>query len=425
MNKLMQSKYFKAGLTFFLSGACLILFYSIVKNFSGFRDGISAFIGICAPFIYGFVIAYVLAPLYNLIVRRSYPHFCKRAITKRKALGRSKFLATLVSILVLLLILIAFIWILVPRIVTSIIDISQTMNERLRAAADLFNQLADHIGNRALADQVSDFIGKRQGDILKWAQDELVPQLGIFAVKLSQGIIVTLRMMVNLFLGIIVAAYILNIKDKLKAQIRKTVYSLARPQTARSIFHFGMFTNETFGGYIVGKLIDALFVGIVCFILMMILRLPYAALISTLIGTANIIPFFGPFIGAIPAFLLIFLVNPLQAVYFLVMIFVLQQLDGNVIEPLVLGNTTGVDSFWVMFAIIMGGGLFGFMGMILGVPVFAIIYYYVGNFINRRLVRKGLDPATATYLDFNKYDINAGEVYAEKEPAKRRHRWKR
>ena len=151
-------------------------------------------------------------------------------------------------------------------------------------------------------------------------------------------------------------------------------------------------------------------VGCICFVVMSIIGLPYAPLISVIVGATNIIPYFGPYIGAIPSAILIFLVNPIQAIYFLIMILVIQQVDGNVIAPKIVGDSTGLSPFWVVFAILFMGGCFGIVGMVFGVPVFAIIYYYAGRYIRRKLERKEMPQDTNEYIEFNKYDINRKDV---------------
>ena len=176
---------------------------------------------------------------------------------------------------------------------------------------------------------------------------------------------------------------------------------------------FGKICNETFGGFINGKIIDSIIIGILCFFAMTVLKLPMAILISVVVGVTNIIPFFGPFIGAIPSILILLIVEPIAALKFAIMVLVLQQLDGNVIGPKILGKTTKLASFWVMFAIIVGGGLFGLPGMILGVPVFAIIYANTSGAINSKLREKEMPTDTLVYEDFSKYYIDKEEIFGK------------
>jgi predicted PurR-regulated permease PerM len=182
---------------------------------------------------------------------------------------------------------------------------------------------------------------------------------------------------------------------------------------ASDIFEFGNQVNNTFGGFINGKIIDSIIIGILCFIGMTILNMPLAVLISVIVGITNIIPFFGPFIGAIPSGILLLFVDPVSALKFAVWILVLQQIDGNIIGPRILGKATKLASFWVMFAILVGGGLFGFIGMVLGVPTMAIIYIYVARMINNKLKKKDMTINTLVYENFDKYKIDKEEVFGK------------
>ena len=246
--------------------------------------------------------------------------------------------------------------------------------------------------------------------VLNWVQSDLMGRIGTYMETISTGVIITLKTALNVVVGVIACVYLLNSKEKFRAQLKKAILATTSKSVSDEIFDFGNFANRTFGGFINGKIIDSAIIGVICYASMTLLHLPYPALVSTIVGVTNVIPFFGPFIGAIPSAIIIFLVSPLQSLYFLLLILVIQQLDGNVIGPTILGETTGLASFWVMFAIIVAGGMFGFIGMVLGVPVFAIIYYYAGRYIRRKLERKEMPQDTNEYIEFNKYDINRKDV---------------
>ena len=215
----------------------------------------------------------------------------------------------------------------------------------------------------------------------------------------------------DFFIGIIISIYFLNSKDTFLAQIKKVILATFKESTAQEIFEGAAFTNKTFGGFISGKIIDSIIIGIICFLVMSIFGWEYSLLISCIVGITNIIPFFGPFIGAIPSVLLLLMMNPWHALYFAIFAILLQQFDGNILGPKILGDSTGLESFWVLFAVLVGGGLFGFIGMIVGIPVFAVIYYYVGRQLNRRLAKKGFST------DLNDYRI---DPYRTRGPKKER-----
>ena len=179
------------------------------------------------------------------------------------------------------------------------------------------------------------------------------------------------------------------------------------------VLHITRKSNEIFGGFIIGKIIDSAIIGVLCFIGITILDMPYILLVSVIVGVTNVIPFFGPYIGAIPSTILIALADPLKGLYFLIFIIALQQLDGNVIGPKILGNSTGLSAFWVVFSILLGGGLFGFIGMIIGVPTFAVIYYIVKMVVEEKLKKKKLPPDTEHYGDVEYLEEDGEFTYLE------------
>ena len=219
----------------------------------------------------------------------------------------------------------------------------------------------------------------------------------------------------NFLIGRIIALYLLMSKELFAGQGKKIIYALFEEDNANATIRNIRFVHRTFGGFISGKLVDSLIIGMICFIGMTLLNLPYPLLISLIIGITNIIPFFGPFIGAIPSIILILMVNPLQALYFGIFVFALQQFDGNILGPKILGDKTGLSSFWVIFAITLFGGYWGFVGMVVGVPLFAVLYAAWKAFINRSLQKKGLSTDTNEYLRLSEVKNNE---FIELEPPK-------
>ena len=219
--------------------------------------------------------------------------------------------------------------------------------------------------------------------------------------SLTEGVIGVVNGLIDVLIGFIVAIYLLFGKEKFLGQGRKIVYAFNTPRRANIILHLAAKTNKTFSGFIIGKLIDSAIIGVLCFIGLSILKMPYTLLVSVIVGVTNVIPVFGPYIGAIPSTILILLVDPMKGLYFVIFIFLLQQLDGNVIGPMILGDSTGLSAFWVMFAILIGGGLFGLVGMIVGVPTFAVIYYIIKMLIQQKLEQKKLPIETENYNEKN------------------------
>ena len=214
----------------------------------------------------------------------------------------------------------------------------------------------------------------------------------------------------NLVIGIIVSVYMLGNKETFKANAKRVMYTLFSVDTVKKIFDGLDFTDKTFMGFINGKLVDTAIIGLICYIGCVLLRMPYALLISVIVGVTNVIPFFGPFIGAVPSALLVLLVDPFKCLIFVIFIIVLQQVDGNIIGPKVLGSSIGINGFWVMFSIILGGGLFGFWGMLLGVPVFVVIYTALGKLVTKKLVKRELPTDTDEYMNIDHIDPVTREI---------------
>ncbi len=410
MKKFWENRYFRFGLTLFLTGVAILIFAQITLNFGNFRIGLKKLMRIISPFIYGFVMAYLLTPIYNYVVRKIYHGSKGKFKSSASAFKFAKVIASILSVLIILGFVFGLIILIVPQVVESATTISQNMPARLEQLNGTINSFLAGLNNHELAEQLTILTDNAQQYLIDWVRETLIPGVGNYMQALTSRVIVTLRTVMNLVIGIIVCVYFLNGKEQFKAQFRKVVRSFNSQKLSDEVFLFANYTNKTFGNFINGKIIDSFIIGILCFILMSIFRMPYPILISIIIGITNIIPFFGPFIGAIPSAFIILLVSPLKALYFLILIIVLQQFDGNILGPRILGSTTGLSSFWVMFAIIVGGGLFGFAGMLLGVPIFAVLYFYIGRAIRRRLKNRGLPENTDDYIDFNSYDINRKDV---------------
>lgn len=369
VKKLLESKHARLMLMIFIVGALLIIFNQIVGNYESFSEGVGTIKTIISPFIYGFVMAYLLSPIYNATVRGLYKLLGKYVKNKQRLFSFCKLVASVVAVVCLIGAVAGLIALIVPQVIESLTGILKSL-----------------------------------------PQTKLLPGMGTLVGQVSTQVLLTLKTMMNVMIGVMACVYMLNSKERFQGQFKKVILATLPKEKAEAVFDFAKFTNRTFGGFINGKIIDSIIIGIICFILMKIFGFPYPILISAIIGITNVIPFFGPFIGAIPAAIIILLVSPIHALYFLVLIFVLQQVDGNIIGPAILGNTTGIASFWVLFSIVIGGGLFGFIGMVLGVPVFAIIYYYFSRSINKRLEAKGLEFRTDSYEDLNKYKIDKEEL---------------
>ena len=410
MKKLLENKHARLMLMIFIVGALLIIFNQIVGNYESFSEGVGTIKTIISPFIYGFVMAYLLSPIYNATVRGLYKLLGKYFKNKQRLFSFCKLVASVVAVVCLIGAVAGLIALIVPQVIESLTGILKSLPQRLTQLSALFNDITSKMDNKRLAMKMSEIYAQVQTNLIELAQTKLLPGMGTLVGQVSTQVLLTLKTMMNVMIGVMACVYMLNSKERFQGQFKKVILATLPKEKAEAVFDFAKFTNRTFGGFINGKIIDSIIIGIICFILMEIFGFPYPILISAIIGITNVIPFFGPFIGAIPAAIIILLVSPIHALYFLVLIFVLQQVDGNIIGPTILGNTTGIASFWVLFSIVIGGGLFGFIGMVLGVPVFAIIYYYFSRSINKRLEAKGLEFRTDSYEDLNKYKIDKEEL---------------
>lgn len=263
-------------------------------------------------------------------------------------------------------------------------------------------------------------------EIEKWLEDTatLINHSGEILKTLSSSLMNLLGVAWDTLLGLMISVYMLASKETFKAQAKKMVYAIFERSSANKVINSMRFTHKTFIGFISGKILDSLIIGILCFIGTSILGTPYAALVSVVVGVTNIIPVFGPYLGAIPSAILILVVDlahPLNCVYFLLFILALQQFDGNVLGPWILGDSTGLSGFWVIFSITIFGGLFGVAGMVVGVPVFAVLYAAVKGVIDSKLSKKEMPTTTDAYQKLDTIDEN-GEFHdiapVEKESSK-------
>ncbi|MCR5558340.1 MAG: AI-2E family transporter, partial [Butyrivibrio sp.] len=239
----------------------------------------------------------------------------------------------------------------------------------------------------------------------------------------SRSVASIIEVLIDLIVGFIDAIYVLNSKERFITRGKKMVYAIFKEDYANEVISGFRFVDYTFEGFIGGKLLDSFIIGIICYVGCIILSIPYPVLISVIVGVTNIIPFFGPYIGGIMGGLILVLINPIKALVFLIFVVVLQQIDGNILGPTILGNSTGLSSFWVIFSIALFGGLWGVIGWLVGVPIFAVFYALVSRITNVLLARRGLSTSTIRYEDLAY--IEEGEYKLLSDPANDKHNAKR
>ena len=411
MQSLVSKAYFKMGLAVFLVGLALIICVYYINHFSVIQAGWERINRILLPFYLGIVMAYLLCPVYNASVKFYYQKVKPTSKSPRHAMKVSRIIATILSLLVILIIVVGLILMIIPNLYESITTLVPRLPYYFNSTVAL---IESHMNQDNIVSQyISENLDNISGRIGEWLQTRLLPASEVIISRVSTGVAATIGGIFDFIVALIICVYILNSKELFMAQAKKFILAVFSREHAEAIFELGRLSNNTFGGFINGKIIDSFIIGVICFIAMTILDLPMAMMISVIVGVTNIIPFFGPFIGAIPSALLLLLIKPVACLEFVILIVVLQQLDGNIIGPKILGKATKLSSFWVMFAIIVGGGLFGFIGMILGVPVFAVLYTYFARAINRLLRKKHIDSDTLAYEDFSKYGVSKTELFGK------------
>lgn len=342
-----------------------VAFYMALSNFDALRAQLRAWLGILSPFVWGLVIAYLLdAPV---------------RFFESKLGGRRK-LSILISYVLAFLVVGFLLRMVLPQIGDSLFLLAGRIPSYLDNLSVLMqNSRLDELGLDKVLGSYQELLEKATGMV-----SSFLPKIVGYGVAIGNGFISAVTALIS-------SVYMLMGKDRLLRQLRKAVLALLPLPRARSVLEVCSHANRVFGGFIIGKIIDSSIIGVLCFVCMTLLRLPFAVLISVIVGVTNIIPFFGPFIGAVPSILILLIVDPIAALKFAVFVLLLQQFDGNILGPKILGDSTGLSALWVLVAIIVSGGLFGFAGMVVGVPVFAVLYALASSFFARRLREKGID----------------------------------
>ena len=370
-----------------------ILFFFLIYRFQGFGDAISKLTGILMPFIYGAVIAYLLKPVCNCV-----EDFLRRLLPEKMGTA-ANMLAVTISLLFGILVVYALIMMIVPQLLTSVTTLYYTARNNLNDFVDWASHQEIIASNQKLLDFIETSYDNLQDTLDNIVRTKLIPSMQSLLSGAALGVMSFVTFLKNIIIGVIVSVYLLASRKKFGQQCKMILYSLIKPRWADIILEEILYADKMFGGFINGKILDSAIIGVLCYIACLIFKFPSALLVSVIIGVTNVIPFFGPFIGAIPATLLILIQNPIKALWFVLFVLVLQQVDGNIIGPKILGNTTGLSSFWVLFAILLFGGLWGFVGMIIGVPLFAVIYDVLKKFVFHGLRRNEEMELVTTYHD--------------------------
>ena len=424
-----DKKYLYWGITAFLVVVASILFYAFLTNINWVRSALGAVAKILSPFIWGLVIAYLLYPLMNLLQKSLFAPLSAWIFKtkKDKAAHLARGLAVFFSVIFLIVMVTAMIWLIGPRLVQSIERIVLNSSEYVKKVYMWIDRLlVDYPEVEAM---LSSTFGNLSDGVVNWLQNSILPRITSVLTNVTSGVYYVVKGVYNILIGLIVSVYVLYNKEMFGGYVKKVLYCIFSVEASEKILNAVDFVDHVFIGFLSGKILDSAIIGIICYVVCLILKMPYALLVSFIVGLTNIIPFFGPFIGAVPSALIIVMESPLQCLIFIIFIIILQQFDGNILGPKILGNSVGVNGFWIMFSIILGAGLFGFAGMLLGVPVFVVLYTGLKFLVNRKLKRSGLPTDGEYYRNLQYIDPATGEAVRREESRRRRtavkHPWLR
>lgn len=393
-----DKKYIRIGFIAFGVIAASICFYYLIFHGDRFSNQINELLKVISPVMYGIIIAYLLTPLVNgLETYLLKPILQRMKQNSKRAQKYMRGVSIIMTLVIVGMLIYTFFSILIPNIVTSIRTISvqfPTYIENLTNWSTRF--LAD---NPDIEVMVVRFLDTYSEEFYDYLNNTIVPQMETIIKQVSLSLISLLKILWNFIIGFVIAIYVMYSKETFAGQAKKIVYSIFRTATANQFIKDVRFASDTFIGFISGKIVDSFIIGCICFVGTSVLKMPYALLVSVIVGVTNIIPFFGPYLGAVPSAVLILMVSPVKCAYFIIFILILQQVDGNLIGPKILGQSTGLSGFWVLFSITVFGGIMGISGMIIGVPLFAVLYAFIRRHTNKMLEKRGLPTQTEQYLN--------------------------
>lgn len=385
-----------------------------------FGDFISKILGALSPVFYGFAFAYLLNPVENFFEKTV---FMKLSAKKRakvdpehsygnetliKTKKRARVFGVVCAFITFFLIIVGIILIILPQLISTIQGLVNNIPIYVNETTDWINKQL--VSYPEVQDWLNTTLNEAMTYLTQWLKDTLMPQVSNILSAFSSGVFAVVQVFTNIFFGIVIAIYFLFSKELFAAQLKKVLYSMTKPKYGNAVLRNMREIHRTFGSFLSGKIIDSLIIMMIFMIILTIFNFPYAVLCSVVMGIFNIIPVFGPFIGAIPCALLVLLEDPWYFLYFVAVVVIVQQLDGNVIGPMVLGGSTGLSSFWIIFSLLLGQSIFGFMGLIIGIPLFAVIYSIFRARVGSKLESKGLPSDSNIYRKVSYVDENTGEL---------------
>ena len=409
-----EKKYFKMGITAFCTIAAGVLFFFAIYRMDDITEVIKTIVKSAEPIIIGLALAYLLMPIKNFVEKPILKLMLKTGLKEKTCKDFSRGIGITGALVFFFVLIGLFVSILVPALGSSIVTLINNMSIYVTSFIVWIEEMG--IKDTTIFVSFGEYLTDFTAALETWAKNDLLPLVQQYIAQITTGVFSVFKTFLNFIIGIIVVVYVMSIEETLIGQGKKAIYAFFPAKKGNLIITTLRKSNEIFGGFIIGKILDSAIIGVICYIGCLILNIPSALLVAVIVGVTNVIPFFGPFIGAIPSILIVLIQSPIHGIYLAIFILILQQVDGNIIGPKILGDTTGLSSFWVLFAILVAGGLFGFFGMLFGVPVFAVIYYILQEIIKYRMEKKKLSNQTEDYVELLYIDTETKEmVYEERE----------
>lgn len=408
MKRKIQNEYIYWGITALSVIALGILFYFTILRFDNIIKIIGKILYIFRPLLYGIIIAFILTQSFNFFNRKFIKLLSKRSKDTIKVKKESKIISISISILILLLILFWIFYLLIPKLLISVVGIVEMLPDSIVKVESWLENILK--GNPAIENIILTMINDSSKSILSYLSEGILPKMENIVTTVTVGLNGMYEFLRDFTIGIVFSVYLLINKNKYVSEMKKFIYTFLGIKKGNSLLQGARYSYKIFNGFIKGKLLTSVALGIVCYIAMILFKMPYAALISLIVAITNIIPFFGPIIGWVPGVILLLLINPIQALCFTIIIIVLQQIEGNILSPKIVGDSIGLSGFWVLFSIMIFGGIFGLVGMIIGVPIFAIFYHFASYQLKKYLAKKDLPSETADYEDLKYIDETTKKV---------------
>lgn len=414
MKRFLNSPYFQLGITALWVLCGCILFNAVLQHLSVVIAVAKRVFSILTPFVWGFVIAYLLLPMARYFEYQMFNPLLSK-LTKRRvdSGGAPRVVAIALALVCAGVAIFVLIRILLPTVYESVASIYTNYSVYINNIVNVINGLFED--NPELAHEVEAITRNLSNELADWVNNKLLPMIGNLLgdvtgvlLKVTGGVYRAVNYLLDILIGAVISCYVLYNRERFAATWKRLLYALLGVKRSEKLQELVRFANEAFMGFLVGKIIDSTIIGVLTYFSCLALNMPYPAFIAIIVGVTNIIPIFGPFIGAIPGAIIILMVQPSKILVFILMIFIIQQIDGNIIGPKILGNSVGINGFWIMFSIIVMGDLFGVAGMIIGVPLFVVLTSAFEGALSMGLKKRGLCTEAALYVDMSHMDEETG-----------------